>query len=298
MTVYTTCTPPRAGLGNKLIPWAHSVIYAKEHGLQRLSSPFTQFALGPTLRGERDARIYGGQFCRDPDAISGLRAVFYKASLRRLAEPEVLSSPPDAVTGIVDFTSLASNFAKLAGHNAHIRLALLHITRAPWHPHGTLPTIGIHVRRGDFATGKTVGNATFGGGVQTPLTWYCDVLRGIRQSIGPDVAAFVVSDGHDHELAELLGEPNVTRVDRGCAIADLWALSQARVILGSGGSSFTGWGSFLGGAPLAVVPGQSLEWLGFGNHQDAWRGNVDPANAPEFAVFCEVVKRAVNIAPE
>jgi hypothetical protein len=296
MMVYAMCTPPRAGLGNKLIPWAHSVIYAKAHGLQRLASPFTQFALGPTLRRERDARIYGGQFCRDPEAIAGLRAMFYKALLQRLAEPEVLSSPPNAASGIVDFASLGSNFAKLAGHNALIRSALLRITRAQWHPRDTLPTIGIHVRRGDFATGKTIGNATFGGGVQTPLAWYRDVLRGIRQSVDTDLAAFVVSDGHDHELAELLGEPNVVRLDRGCAIADLWALSQARVILGSGGSSFTGWGSYLGGAALAVVPGQSLEWLGFGRHHDAWRGNVDPANASEFAAFCDVVKRAVNVA--
>ena len=110
------------------------------------------------------------------------------------------------------------------------------------------------------------------------------------------LGTFVVSDGRDHELAELLNEPNVSRVDRGCAAADLWALSQARVILGSGGSTFTGWGSFLGGAPLALVPGQSLEWLGFHNHRDAWRGNVDHANAPELAAFCEAVKRAVDAA--
>ena len=97
-------------------------------------------------------------------------------------------------------------------------------------------------------------------------------------------------------LAILYIRTNVSRVDRGCAAADLWALSQARVILGSGGSTFTGWGSFLGGAPLALVPGQSLEWLGFHNHRDAWRGNVDPANAPEFAAFCEAVKRAVDAA--
>ena len=296
MTVYAMCTPPRAGLGNKLIPWARSVIYAKQHGLQRISSPFAQFSLGPTLRGEKDARIYAGQFDRDPEAISGLRATFYKARLKRLAEPSELAAPPDGGTGIVDFTSLDGIFATLADHNALIRRALLRITRRRWHPRDALPAVGIHVRRGDFGSGTTVGSATFGGCVQTPLAWYRDVLRGLRQSVNPDLGAFVVSDGRDHELAELLNEPNVSRVDRGCAIADLWALSQARVILGSGGSTFTGWGSFLGGAPLALVPGQSLEWLGFHNHHDTWRGNVDPANATEFATFGDVVKRAVDAA--
>jgi hypothetical protein len=296
MTVYAMCTPPRAGLGNKLIPWARSVIYAQQHSLQRISSPFAQFSLGPTLRREKDARIYAGQFDHDPEAISGLQATLYKARLKRLAEPSHLTVPPNTASGIVDFTSLEGNFATLSGHNALVQRALLRITRTPWRPSGALPAIGIHVRRGDFGTGNTVGSATFGGCVQTPLAWYRDVLRGIRQHVNPNLDAFVVSDGRDHELAELLNEPNVSRVDRGCAIADLWTLSQARVILGSGGSTFTGWGSFLGGAPLALVPGQSLEWLGFHNHRDAWRGNVDPANAPEFAAFCEVVTRAVDAA--
>ena len=294
MTVYTMCTPPRAGLGNKLIPWARSVIYAKQHGLQRISSPFAQLSLGPTLRGEKDARIYAGQFCGDPEAMSGFRAAFCKARLGRLAEPVELAVPPNCASGIVNFTSLDGNFATLAGCNALIRQSLLQITRKPWHPRDALPAIGIHIRRGDFGTGSTVGSATFGGCVQTPLGWYRDVLRGIRQHLHTDLGAFVVSDGRDHELVELLNEPNVSRVDRGCAIADLWALSQAQVILGSGGSTFTGWGSFLGGAPLALVPGQSLEWLGFHNHHDAWRGNVDPANAPDFAAFCDAVKRAID----
>ena len=296
MTVYAMCTPPRAGLGNKLIAWARSLVYAQQHGLERISTPFAQFSLGPTLRGERDARLYAGQFCRDAEAISGVRAMFFKARLARLAEPATMSDPPAAASGIVEFTSLEGNFTTLAGHNALIRQALLRITRKPWLPRDALPAIGIHVRRGDFGQGNTVGSATFGGCVQTPLAWYRDVLRGLRQHVRADLGAFVVSDGRDHELAELLNEPNVSRVDRGCAIADLWALSQARVILGSGGSTFTGWGSFLGGAPLALVPGQSLEWLGFHNHRDAWRGNVDPGNAPEFATFCEAVKRAVAAA--
>ena len=294
MTVYAMCTPPRAGLGNKLIPWARSVIYANQHNLQRISSPFAQLSLGPTLRGEKDARVYAGQFNHDPEAISGLRAAFYKASLKRLAEPFDLSLPPKSESGIVDFISLEGNFATLAGHNALLQAALLRITRKQLRPRDALPPIGIHVRRGDFAAGNTVGSATFGGCVQTPLAWYRDLLRGIRQTVRADLAAFVVSDGRDHELAELLNEPNVSRVDRGCALADLWALSQAKVILGSGGSTFTGWGSFLGGAPLALVPGQSLEWLGFHTHQDAWRGNVDPANAVETAAFCAAVARAVD----
>lgn len=294
MTVYAMCTPPRAGLGNKLIPWARSLVYAQQHRLQRISSPFAQFSLGPTLRGETDARLYAGQFCRDPEAISGVRAMIYKARLPRLGEPAVVSDPPAADSGIVEFTSLEGNFATLAGHDALIRRGLVRITRKSWLPHEALPTIGIHVRRGDFGQGSTVGSATFGGCVQTPLSWYRDMLRGLRQQVDAELGAFVVSDGRDHELAELLNEPDVLRVDRGCALADLWALSQARVILGSGGSTFTGWGSFLGGSPLALVPGQSLEWLGFHNHRDTWRGNVDPACAREFAAFSDVVRRAAD----
>ena len=295
MTVYAMCKPPRAGLGNKLIPWARSVIYAQRHGLQRISTPFVQWAVGPTLRREKDSRVYAGQFRNDPKATSTLHGWALRAALPLLAEPTDLTlAPKNGASGIVEFTSLAGNFSTLCGENDSLRKALLRITKSKWQPHDPVPAIGLHVRRGDFANPEHLDGKILGGCVQTPLIWYRDILRGIRKRLGRDIEAFVVSDGRDDELAALLSEPNVARIDRGCAIADMWALSHARVILGSGGSTFTGWATFLGSAPMAIVPGQSLEWLGFSEHTDAWRGNVDSARDTELDAFSDVVERALS----
>jgi hypothetical protein len=101
--------------------------------------------------------------------------------------------------------------------------------------------------------------------------------------------AFVVSDGRDEELADLLGEPHVRRAGIGSAIGDILLLSRARVIIGSGGSSFSAWASFLGERPIVTIPGQSPAWFHLQHANGAYVGDFDP-DAPSPA-FLEQVRR-------
>jgi hypothetical protein len=93
------------------------------------------------------------------------------------------------------------------------------------------------------------------------MEWFVESLSGIRDICGFDVPAFVVSDASDRALADLLHMEAVTRVDTGSAIGDLLVLSKARLLIASGGSSFSAWAAFLGQMPTVSYPGQSLGWF-------------------------------------
>jgi hypothetical protein len=59
----------------------------------------------------------------------------------------------------------------------------------------------------------------------------------------------VVSDGGPKQLQLVLAEPDVKLVKTSTAINDLKILLHAKILLGSGNSSFSAWAAFLGGMP-------------------------------------------------
>jgi hypothetical protein len=95
----------------------------------------------------------------------------------------------------------------------------------------------------------------------------------VRDQVGGNVPALVVSDSHARELHALLGEPEVTLARTGAPLADLLILARGRVLLGSG-SSFSAWGAFLGGMPTVTQPGHDLSW--FGVRARTFLGHYDP----------------------
>jgi hypothetical protein len=112
-------------------------------------------------------------------------------------------------------------------------------------------------------------------------------LKAVREVVGFNAPALVVSDGTPGDLRQLLAIDGVSLVRPGCAISDLLTLAKARVLIGSGGSSFSAWASFLGGMPTISHPGQSLNWFRLAVDKGAYVGEFDPA-APH-PLFCEQV---------
>jgi hypothetical protein len=168
-------------------------------------------------------------------------------------------------------------FGPLAGEAALVRAELRAITRPVWLRRvDALPAtpIGIHVRRGDFRVARTPGEFLTGGSLRTPESWFVESLLAVRRVVGRAVPAFVVSDADDAELGELLGLDRVRRISTGSAIADLLALSRARFLIASGGSTFSAWAAFLGQSPAISHPGQSLRW--FRLTHEAYVGECDP----------------------
>jgi len=138
--------------------------------------------------------------------------------------------------------------------------------------------IVMNVRRGrDFKDAKSLSDYTNKGAIRTPLSWFLESLIQIREIKGQDVPALIISDGSSYDLQVLLNLPNVTLADSPTAITDLLLLSKAKLILGSGGSSFSAWGAFLSKAITLSIPGQSLQWFKVSrNINEHFVGTHDP----------------------
>jgi hypothetical protein len=115
--------------------------------------------------------------------------------------------------------------------------------------------------------------------LRTPVSWFSKALASLRQQLGRSTPAFVVSDGNRDDLAELLDEPAVQLVQTGSAIGDLLALSRARILLASGGSSFSAWAAYLGEIPSIAKPGQSLAWFKLAQANGAFVGEFTPGES-------------------
>jgi hypothetical protein len=277
----------RSGLANRLFPWARCVVFSQASGVRMLAPRWAQVKIGPLLRRERDLRLYLGLFRRSRHEVAGPERWWALATLRRLEEPHDLRRPlvSGPMRGVVTFEGLSDFFARLDGHGDLLRSRLLEIARPDIVQHVSrleCPPIGIHVRRGDFREVPPTELAQ--GQVRTPLEWYVETLRQVRAAAGSTSPAFVVSDGDEAELAALLRAPDVRLVRTGTALGDLLLLTRARVLLGSQGSSFSAWGSFFGGAPVATVPGIGFdEEFQYRRAQGPYVGTFDPARpSPAF----------------
>lgn len=265
---FCLATTPRAGLGNKLFPWARSRVHARLHGLPSLATLWAQLKLGQLLRGEGDLRLYTDLFRPLPGDVTGVRRWWQLLRATRVEEPEDLARPTAAGPGdLVVFSGWRDYFARLNGHEDTLRADLEAITRPRWleiDPRiGREWPIGINVRRGDFREATSPAEFHTAGGLRTPIGWFVQALEWLRQRAGRPLGAFVVSDGTEDELRALLALPGVVRVNPGSAIRGIWMLSRSRVLLASGGSTFSAWASYLGRMPTFAIPGQNLNWYGF-----------------------------------
>jgi hypothetical protein len=179
---------------------------------------------------------------------------------RRIAECAA-DDPTDGKV-LVLFRGFEGFFAPLAGRQELLRRELRAVTRDRYlrmvDATDDVP-IGICVRCGnDYAEPSSHEYRPLGSNEKTPLRWYVETLRLIREETGGSAPAFVVSDGTREMLRPLLDLENVTFVRPGAAISDLLILAKAKVLLAPGASSFAAWAAFLGEMPSATHPGQPL----------------------------------------
>jgi hypothetical protein len=113
-----------------------------------------------------------------------------------------------------------------------------------------------HIRLGDFrAPPSDELRRTFRDGERIPPTWYVRAIKQVRNAY-PDLPVHVYSDGHEHELAEITSIGGVTLKREPNDVADLLALAQARLLIGSS-STFSRWAAFLGNMP-SIWPNTNL----------------------------------------
>jgi hypothetical protein len=253
------------GFGNRLYPWARCHLHSHASGAPMLAPRWWwPPRVGPLLKevppvSELPGHLYIRGIRSLPEYISGAKRTWIEATSRANIH---------VVRGEV------GRLNDLHGHEAELGRAL--------HAMSTrsvgidVPYVGLHVRRGDFSASA-----------RTPMRWFIDGLRAVRQVVGRDVLAVVVSDAAAADLREVLSEPAVRLARTGAPLADLLVLADARVLLASG-SSFSAWAAFLGGMPAVTQPEHSLAWFGararsFLGHFDAGGNNQEFLRAAEAA---------------
>lgn len=283
-----------SGLGTRLFPWARCVLFSQLHDVPMLSADWVQPRLGPLLHGGVDLHAYHrqillmGLFQNQPQDIAGVQ------KWRLLRGAGTVSEPPDLAVFsinasergetsnvIVEFDGAKNMFQDICTWRELLKEKLRSITRQRWlsmvDAVGTIP-IGINVRLGnDFRQAVTERDYYTKGAIRTPVAWFVDSLQLIRRVVGFPAQAVVVSDGSEDALCDLLALENVTFLRPGCAISDLLILCNTKVLIGSGGSSFSAWASFLGQMPTISHPGQSLEWFKLGSAEHLVQA-FDPGN--------------------
>lgn len=99
----------------------------------------------------------------------------------------------------------------------------------------------------------------------TPVEWFIAIAHSLRRQIpGSSIPIVVFTDGSNDEVGRLLEIDNVHLHQRRTAITDLWALSQARLLIASGFSTFSMWASYLGGMPTVYAPSKIQEHVQIG----------------------------------
>jgi hypothetical protein len=229
---------------------------------------WTQLKIGRLIRRDHDPRLYHNLFRPTPPGyLTGRQSWWLRLSTRRVVdEPGDISTPP-AYRGAAEavlFRGERDHFKQLTGWDVVLLQELRAMTRQHWLLRAdevdTVP-IAIHVRRGDFVEPAREEDFVLRGAIRTPLDWFIRCLTAVRSLCNCPVPALVVSDAPDEALRNLLQLDYVTRVDTGSAIGDLLVLSKAKLLIASGGSSFSAWAAFLGQMPAVAYPGQSLTWF-------------------------------------
>lgn len=253
----------RAGLGNSLLPWARAEIFAARTGARILAPHWMTLRLGPYWRGEADKRHYEAYF-RSDGYIGGINKLLLCLVARHVAENVVID---DMDAGrrplVVEFSGLQELFRPLLGSFSLIKERLWNMTIEGLRPTETEyggRFIAMHVRRGDL-TRQGISAETLPDVAQfTPTSWFVHMVQAVRDAPGlRDLPVIVFSDGYREEIEELVSLPGVRLCERRAAITDLWTMSRACVLFGSGFSTFTMWASYLGGGPTLYAPGKMAQ---------------------------------------
>jgi hypothetical protein len=287
-----------AGLGTRLFPWARCRIFSELHGCPMLAPQWVQWRIGPLLRGGIHVPSYPRQILltgvfRSDGYVSG-PALRRARSVLRVDEPADLTQRPAPVDApiVVSFAGPGDFFASLAPYRDRLLRALRADAQPRWLElaQRLAAPIGVNIRCGhDFRPAENENDYFTKGAIRTPLTWFIRSLEQVRSVAGAPVPAVVVSDGTAEQLRPILQLPNVRFARPGCAISDLLTLSSAKVLIGSGGSSFSAWASFLSGAATVTHAGQSLQWFKLGRDGGQFVGELMPDQTPPAALTQQLI---------
>jgi hypothetical protein len=265
--VFVHADTGRTGLGNMLFSWARAEILARRHGWTMLAPRWVKPKLGPLLRRERDKRYYVGAF-RSDGYLDGWRRQVVMWTAPRVSEddePAIAALARAPRRALVVTRGMERLFAPLLAHREHLasRFHAMLAERLRRRLDEEAPgAIAVHVRRSDFRDfGPGEMPTGSSSNCRIPDAWYARCIAQARAAL-PNAPVRIFSDARPSELASLLAIADVESASPAPAALDLARLARAKLLIGSAGSSFSLWGSFLGRVPLVLHPSHDRMRIG------------------------------------
>lgn len=258
------CKLPRAGLGNQLFPLMHAAVFASLNKLPLLVTGYRQLKLGPYLRGEKSKRYYVGYFNFEKGLLTAWQEKWKAAALQKrldtIEEPALSKLSPGELTGKVfvfeEMTTYHDYFGRLKPHR-ELALQLFYQMLSPVVQQQVqqlaIPTIGVHLRMGDFRK-LAKGEEFRGGHVRTPDQYFIQLIQALRKQTGKQLPVTIFTDGHAHECENIIALGEVAISKGNSDLMDLIQLSKSKLIILSTGSTFSAWAGFLSNSPLIKHP--------------------------------------------
>jgi hypothetical protein len=252
------------GLGNLLFIFARSIVFFDEDDCKIIWPTWASLKIGPWLRHEKDKRYYGDFFHNDGSFISGVEKMRLLITKRKFVVNTI--NPPICPTEnnvIYQYEAFQMRFGDMLAKREIIKKRIFNIVKQK-HKKALSEIysniINIHVRFGDFSKNNIEALNRGDDNNRIPIMWYVNIVNQVKTVLGDNIFFYVFSDGSDRELEPLLMIQGVKRVFYGSAIADILALSQAKLIIASG-SSFSMWARFLGNTSCISYTNQMKEHI-------------------------------------
>jgi|AntRauTorckE5430_2_1112549.scaffolds.fasta_scaffold02667_5 hypothetical protein len=230
-----------AGLANCMFTVAHAWVLHKKYNYEFIDPTWEKISIGPYIRKEKDKRHYIGVF--NKLGVNGIKKVYLLQTLPKVKLKNHLKIENNNNNSKIIFVEGLGGFFSdfIEDHKvvkAYFDKAVTKTKLKQLNRDDLQSAIGVHIRLGDFKSFR-----------RTPLNWYVNVIKTLKNSTNPNQKFFVFSDGTDEELKPVTDLINVKRVFYGNAIADIFALSYCKMIIGSS-STFSAWGAFLTQIPI------------------------------------------------
>jgi len=249
------------GLGNRLWPWSRCKIFSRDHNAKMLAPSWFHFRTAPFRMGGID---YGKSLRKillyknfvSVHEIKGFCKYKIKLSATKLTEKELNDN--DKKTKLIVFEGYDNFFGGLLGNKKFIFNELLTITnKRDKQSYEKYPQydLALNIRTGNDFPHKS------------PISWYVSILNELRK-LRPNLICKIISDGKEKDLKPLTEIEGVELLHSRSAILDLLILTKAKLIIGSGGSSFTAWGSFLSGAQTWIEKGKPMSYFNLYNQTE------------------------------
>lgn len=284
------------GLGNRLFCWARAKVFSKLTGNKMLAPQWFHIRGASITRGGINYNnairkiLLFDNFKSLKEEIRGIKKFLVKKKYKAFKVKtirEALSittyKPNSKIITFVGHTQ--HDFEDLVPYRELINKELKKIAKTKWVKKAeefNFPFIGVNVRMGkDFKSVDSINEFKTNTSefLRTPLYWYIDSLRKIREIIGKELPAVIISDGKKTDLQKILEEPNVILPNSKSAVSDILILSKAQILIGSGRSSFSAWASFLGQMPTVTIPGSNLQSFNVSSDLSIhYVGEFDPIN--------------------